>query len=458
MIDVKDISKAHFLGIGGIGMSAIARYFSSLGIVVSGYDRTPTDFTALLESEGMSIHYTEDVTLIPKDVDMVVYTPAIPADNVELIYCRSLNVPMLKRSELLGIITHNKITLAIGGTHGKTTITSMVAHILYSSGRSCTAFIGGICLNYQSNFIASGEEIFIVEADEYDRSFLHLFPTAAIITSTDADHLDIYGTVADMKAAYCQFAAQISHKGILITHPRAGIKSTSAETALYSMDSEVTDITISGLHTQGGDYCYDIIDKQRNTSTAIHLRIGGLHNVENTVAAFALCRFMGIEAEAIATALDSFKGIQRRFEYLHRSEDLTVIDDYAHHPEELSATIRSVRSLYPHKKMTLIFQPHLYSRTRDLCAGFIESLHEADQVLLMEIYPARELPLPGITAGIILDGLENSTGEVYDHLTIYDALEKYKPELLVITGAGDIGEVREKLTAFLLNIKSSSLL
>jgi UDP-N-acetylmuramate--alanine ligase len=454
MINLEHISVAYFIGIGGVGMSAIARYFLSKGIAIYGYDRTATSFTAQLESEGMTIHYHEDASLIPANVDIVVFTPAIPKTNLELQYCITNNIPIYKRSQVLEAITSISPTIAIAGTHGKSTISSMIGHILYDNNFPATSLIGAVTKNYDNNFISKGEKYFVVEADEYDRSFLRLHPQLAVVTAMDADHLDIYGTEQAMRETYQLFANQVADNGLLITHNRTHLISDTATTENYDrLDENDALYTSADLELVEGFYHYNIIDKKHHEAHAVTLQIGGLHNIENSLAAYAVCRNLGLSGECIAQSLGSYQGLERRFDFLVRKPDLVVIDDYAHHPEEIRATIYSAKHLFPNKKLTVVFQPHLFSRTRDLCDGFIEALNLADTCLLLAIYPARELPIEGVDSSIILNGLHNSTGEIYSLANIHEILNDVNPELLLLLGAGDIGEKRDYIVSQLLKFK-----
>lgn len=420
-------------------MSALARYFHAQGKKVSGYDRTPTLLTKELEQQGMAIHYEENIELIPKDADVVVYTPAIPASHKELQYYRDNNNRVVKRSDVLQWITESSFNICVAGTHGKTTITTMIAHILRDSGYGCNAFLGGISSNYQTNFWASERNVCVVEADEYDRSFLKLVPDAAVITAMDADHLDIYGTAAEVENAFVQFSQRLKSNGCLVS--KYGMSRSSDLKAAhhynYSFTNPAADVYAKNIRVIDGAYHYDIVDKAWLLEDVV-LNMGGLHNIENSIAAITVAKYLQIEDEKIKSAISSFKGVRRRFEYILRNNKHVLVDDYAHHPEEIRALISGVRSLFPNKKCTMIFQPHLYSRTKDLAAGFAESLDMADEVILLPIYPARELPVEGVSSEMILQLMQLGDKKILSKDEIKEYISETKPGLLVMCGAGDI--------------------
>jgi UDP-N-acetylmuramate--alanine ligase len=440
VVNVSNIQKVYFIGIGGIGMSNLARYFAAKGATVSGYDKTPTELTRALEAEGMAIHYHEDVEGIPKDAELVVYTPAIPAAHAELVYYGQQGHPLLKRSEVLGAIMRHSYSLCVAGTHGKTTTTTMLAHILRHSGHGCNAFLGGIAANYNSNFWTHSNNVCVAEADEYDRSFLQLDPDVAIITSMDADHLDIYGTVESMEQAFVDFSKKLKPGGLLIV--KQGLKRMAdmgpARRITYSATDSSADVHAANLSVQGGSYCFDVV----LPGTAIEgvvLHMGGLHNVENVVAAIAAAVHIQIDADKIRAAVADFKGVKRRFEYITApSANPVLIDDYAHHPEELRALITGAKGLFPGKKCTVVFQPHLYSRTNDLASGFAEVLDLADEVVLLPIYPARELPMPGVASEMIWERMALPSKWVMEKEALLQWLPGQALELLITAGAGDI--------------------
>ncbi len=440
----------YFIGIGGIGMSALARYFHSKKYKVSGYDRTSTELTRTLEASGIAIHYEENLDLAPKDAKVVVYTPAIPANHAELVYYQQHGYKVVKRSDILQWITESSFNICVAGTHGKTTTTTMTGHILRHSGYGCNAFLGGIAANYQTNFWSDTNNVVVVEADEYDRSFLKLTPDVAIITAMDADHLDIYGTPEDFGNAFIQFSEKIKAGGLLIS--KYGLERTDefavSNHLTYSYSDERASVYAKEIKVVNGSYLFDVVYKGETISD-ITLNMGGLHNIENAVAAISVAKYLGIEEEKIKAAVADFKGVKRRFEYIVKTEKQVLIDDYAHHPEELRALISGIRSLYGTEKLTLIFQPHLYSRTNDQAAEFGVSLSMADEVVLLPIYPARELPVPGVTSEMLLDKMTITNKQVLGKKEMVAWVKANKPGLIVMAGAGDIdvlvGEVKNVL-------------
>lgn len=437
-----NISSVYFIGIGGIGMSALARYFQFKGAKVAGYDRTPTPLTRQLEEEGIAIHYTEDLTVIPKEVDCVVYTPAIPANHAELLYYQTNGYRVLKRSDILQWITENTFNICIAGTHGKTTVSTMVAHLLRHSGYGCNAFLGGISANYGTNFWSSEKNVAVIEADEYDRSFLKLSPDIAIITAVDPDHLDIYGTPEEVEKAFIAFSEKIKPGGQLILQNR--IRSTigfkQGISITYSAQDTAADVYATNIRLNNGSYVFDVAGKHF-TIENVSLSMGGRHNIENAMAAIMVARQLGISDEAIRLALADFKGVKRRFEYRWNGPHKVLIDDYAHHPEELKALISGVRDVFPGQKISLVFQPHLFSRTKDLCEGFAESLDGADEVILLPIYPARELPMEGVSSEMIGYRMNQAMVHLMSREACMRWIEHTKPALLVMAGAGDIDQL-----------------
>ncbi len=444
----------YFIGIGGIGMSALARYFLSKGATVSGYDKTETELTKALQAEGMAIHYTEDVEAIPKEVALVVYTPAVPKEHKELVYYQTHGYKVVKRSDVLQMISESSFNVCIGGTHGKTTITTMTAHILRHSGYGCNAFLGGIASNYNTNFWSSKNNVCVIEADEYDRSFLKLSPDIAVITAMDADHLDIYGDEKSLQDAYVQFGSKVKSGGLLIgKFGLKRVKETGVEKRWsYSLQNEAADVYAANIKIEDGGYRFDVFLKDRGLSHC-ELRIGGMHNVENAVAAIAVASALEIDDDKIKAALADFKGVRRRFEYVLPPKKQNVggyvepvlVDDYAHHPEELRALLTSVRSLFPGRVVTVVFQPHLFSRTRDLADGFAEALSIADRVILLPIYPARELPMEGVGSEMILKKIDRDDKQVASKEELLawmkshaKVLNKEFGEVIVMAGAGDI--------------------
>ena len=437
-----NISSVYFIGIGGIGMSALARYFQFKGAKVAGYDRTPTPLTRQLEEEGIAIHYTEDLTVIPKEVDCVVYTPAIPANHAELLYYQTNGYRVLKRSDILQWITENTFNICIAGTHGKTTVSTMVAHLLRHSGYGCNAFLGGISANYGTNFWSSEKNVAVIEADEYDRSFLKLSPDIAIITAVDPDHLDIYGTPEEVEKAFISFSEKIKPGGQLILQNR--IRSTigfkQGISITYSAQDTTADVYATNIRLNNGSYVFDVAGKHF-TIENVSLSMGGRHNIENAMAAIMVARQLGISDDAIRLALADFKGVKRRFEYRWNGPNKVLIDDYAHHPEELKALISGVRDVFPGQKISLVFQPHLFSRTKDLCEGFAESLDGADEVILLPIYPARELPMEGVSSEMIGYRMNQAMVHLMSREACMRWIEHTKPALLVMAGAGDIDQL-----------------
>lgn len=444
----------YFIGIGGIGMSAIARFFDAAGMKVSGYDKTPTALTKELEKSGIAVHYEENVDLIPKKVGLVVYTPAIPQEHKEFRYYRENGYKVVKRSEVLQLITESSFNICIAGTHGKTTITTLVAHLLRDSGFGCNAFLGGIAVNYGTNFLASEKNVCVIEADEYDRSFLKLSPDVAILTAMDADHLDIYGTAEAMEQAFIDFTKRVRPGGLLVKQfgLKRGKELIADQQLTYSLQNESADVYAANIRMIQGTYEFDVIWKD-NKLENVKLNMGGMHNVENAVAAIAVASSLEIEQDKIKAAVESFRGVKRRFEYIIKNERIIFIDDYAHHPEELRALINGARSLFSQKKCTVIFQPHLYSRTRDLADGFAEVLDRADEIILLPVYPARELPVEGVNSERILDKMKNENKKVIpkDDLVNWiknnyaKRLNKEFGEILITAGAGDIDMLVEPI-------------
>lgn len=455
MINIKDIRHIYFIGIGGIGMSALARYFHSLGIGVSGYDKTPSPLTLELEAAGMNIHYTDDLAKAPRDADAVVFTPAIPADHTELSFYRENGYPVLKRSDVLQIISEHAFNICVAGTHGKTTISSMVAHILRDTGYGCNAFLGGISSNYHTNFWSHERNLCVIEADEYDRSFLKLSPDIAIISAMDPDHLDIYGTASEMEDAYIKFVRKMRVGGLLIS--REGLKREEELVAdqhdKYSLSPQHATVYARNLRIEQGSYTFDV-QWRTEALIGVQLNMGGIHNVENMVAAIAVAMHLGIERDLIRNAVASFRGVKRRFEYIVKTEGQVYVDDYAHHPEELRSLIKSVKMMYPDKQCIVIFQPHLFSRTKDLANGFAEVLDLADEVLLLPIYPARELPVPGVSSELISERMENSKVRLVEKDEVIDWVKSKTGEMrdrkiLVTAGAGDIDRLVEPIKKIL---------
>lgn len=444
-----NIRKIYFLGIGGIGMSAMARYFRSRGILIHGYDKTPSELTGELTDEGMTIHFDDDPSKIPADTDIIIYTPAIPRDLQEFIFLKASGIPMFKRAQVTGMITDGKKTIAVAGTHGKTSISSMIAHILYQAGYPVTALIGGISKNYMTNYISSGnDEIMVVEADEYDRSFLQLHPDIAVISAMDPDHLDIYGTADEMNNSFSDFAGNIKPGGKLIIRDGLMIKLRDDIRRIDYAAEELSEISGARLRIADGMQLFDIFSCE-NQYKGIKIQVPGKHNVENTLAAYGVCRHLGVSKEAIIEGIESFTGVRRRFDVRIKRQDRVYIDDYAHHPQELKAFITAVRKLYPEEKITGLFQPHLYSRTRDFAQGFAESLDMLDVAWLLDIYPARELPIPGVTSEMILKQMQIKDKRLVTKTEVPELLRTENPFLFLTIGAGDIDQLSEPVIAAL---------
>ena len=445
-MNLKQYDSIYFLGIGGIGMSAIARWFKHKGWRIAGYDRTPTPLTHELIEEGMEIHFDDNIKFIPgyinKEKTLVVFTPAIPKTHLEYNYLKDNGFTILKRSEVLGVLTKNYKTIAVAGTHGKTTTSSLVAHILKSADVNMVAFLGGITTNYGSNLVMNGEvsddTLVVVEADEFDRSFLRLFPNMAIITSADADHLDIYGDHESMLTSFKDFVKQIHAKGNLIIHESVasladGVDTISKET--YGMSQG--QFFAGNITARGGFFEFDL-NGFGKTIEKIQLGVPGFHNMENAIAATLVAKHLGISDDKIREALASFTGVKRRFEFIIKKEKLVYIDDYAHHPTEIEAFLRSVKAMYAGKKITVVFQPHLFTRTRDFAEGFSKSLSMADELLLMDIYPAREEPIPGVTSDMLFKDITSSVKIRCGKSDVMQKLEDLDIEVLATIGAGDI--------------------
>ncbi len=451
MINPENIKQVYFLGIGGIGMSALARYFKAGGMEVAGYDRTSTELTLLLEKEGIDIHYEDDPRLIPPiyhspENTLIVITPAVPPDHSELLWFRSRHFEIYKRSEILGFITRYKKTIAVAGTHGKTTVSTMIAHLMAHAGPGCSAFLGGISRNFNSNLVLHAQSDWVIaEADEFDRSFLRLFPYAAVVTAMDADHLDIYGDLAELHVAFNQFISQIDKSGILLMKPGLPVNRSSAPVQAYTYSlNDNSDFHGENIRLKNRQYYFDLIGPgiRIKDITLLH---PGIVNVENAIAACSMAVLLGLPHDGIRNAMEDFSGIQRRFEYHIKTEKLAYIDDYAHHPREIEATIRSLRDLYPDKRLTGIFQPHLYTRTRDLADEFAQSLNLLDSLILLEIYPARELPIEGVTARLILDKVKLADKQICKNDDLLELLKKTNLDVLITLGAGDIDKMAEPI-------------
>jgi UDP-N-acetylmuramate--alanine ligase len=447
----------YFLGIGGIGMSALARYFNSRKVKVSGYDKTPTALTLQLEDEGMQIHYEDDINMIETDAVLVVYTPAIPAGHKQFNFFKDEGYAVMKRSEVLGIITVDAFNICVAGTHGKTTTSTMIAHMLRHSGYGCNALLGGIASNYDTNFWASEKNVYVVEADEYDRSFLQLNPDIAIVTAMDPDHLDIYGTAARFRDAFADFSGKVRREGTLYyKYQLEGSEVLRAPNLrTYAVNKVQADCNIYDIDVINGAYTFSWKTDWK-TINNLKLNMGGMHNVENVSAAIAVGVQLGLSDDSIRDAVASFKGVRRRFEYVLHRKDLVMIDDYAHHPAELTALISGTKLLFPFQKCTIVFQPHLYSRTRDFALGFANALSAADEVILLPIYPARELPIAGVESDMIAKMMDQqkvsicSKDELMQKLSV--SRQKGGLSLLVTAGAGDIDLLIQPIRKMLTEI------
>jgi UDP-N-acetylmuramate--alanine ligase len=451
-MELNNIKRVYLVGIGGIGMSGLARYFHHLGCVVCGYDKTHTPLTDDLHNEGICVVFEDRQDWIPMSFQnndegtLIIYTPAIPKDS-EILNCfRRKGFDLYKRSQVLGIISKSMYTIAVAGTHGKTTTSCMIAHILKDSGKDCSAFLGGISSNYQTNVLYGDNNIMVVEADEYDRSFLTLHPDIAIITSMDADHLDIYGDHSKLEESFKLFASQLKQGGTLIYHKGLPL----GDGLTYAMNQQAQAMA-TNVRIEEGNFYFDFNDGKVSIPN-IKMGIAGLHNIENAVAAIEAALHVEVSADAIHEALGSFKGVKRRFEYIVKNEGHIYIDDYAHHPEELRAAITSVKRLYPNKKLTVLFQPHLFTRTRDFADGFAEVLDMADELLMLDIYPARELPIEGVDSEMILSRMKLANKRKCGKQESIDIVQAEKPELLLTVGAGDIDTLVQPLKQILENV------
>jgi UDP-N-acetylmuramate--alanine ligase len=442
----------YFIGIGGIGMSAIARYFNAKGLSVSGYDKTETILTKQLVAEGIAVHYEDNIELANKNAAFIVYTPAISKNHTELNYFINNNYTVVKRSDVLGAITNSSFNICVAGTHGKTTTSSMVAHLLQHSGYGCNAFLGGIAVNYNSNFWSNEKNVCVVEADEYDRSFLKLNPDVAIITAIDPDHLDIYGTAENVENAFIEFSTKIKEGGCLILKDNLKRRNdfTVKDTCTYSSTDNDANIHVQNLTIHNGSYTFDVANNYW-TIKDVTLNMGGLHNVENVIAAIGVAKYLKIEDEKIKDAVSSYKGVKRRFEYIIKNDAIVFIDDYAHHPDELNALLSGAKNLFHTKKCTIIFQPHLFSRTNDFADGFAAALDKADEIILLPIYPARELPMEGVSSEMILQRMNNKNVKVIKKENLVTYLENIEMNdcLLITAGAGDIDTLVEPIKKLL---------
>jgi UDP-N-acetylmuramate--alanine ligase len=434
----------YFLGIGGIGMSALARWFKYSGLRVAGYDKTATPLTHELMEEGMEIHFEDRIEMLPgyisKEKTLVVLTPAIPKDHKEWNYLKEQGFTIMKRSEVLGLITKNYNTIAVAGTHGKTTTSSLIAHILKSAGKNMVAFLGGITTNYESNLVMNGEPnsetIVVAEADEFDRSFLRLFPKTAVVTSADADHLDIYGDHSSMLASYKEFMGQVKKEGTLIVHESIENLASDAAANKFTYGTNRGQFFAGGVNAKGGFFSFNLEGKRKIEN--ISLGVPGFHNMENAIAASIVALNYGVTESQLKEALASFKGVKRRFEFIINRPGLVYIDDYAHHPAEIEAFLKSLKAMYAGKRITVVFQPHLFTRTRDFADGFSKSLSLADELIMMDIYPARELPIPGVTSELIFENVNSPVKMMCSKENLLQNIKELEPEVLATVGAGDI--------------------
>lgn len=437
-MNLNQIHNVYFIGIGGIGMSALARYFQNIGKKVSGYDKTPTMLTDELIAGGMDIHFEDTIAAIPTDFyvenTLVIVTPAVPVSHSEWNYFIERDYVIKKRAEVLGLITKDTFCFAVAGTHGKTTTSSILGHILYESGADVTAFLGGIVENYHSNLIGSGKTVTVVEADEFDRSFLHLYPNIACVTSMDADHLDIYGDKAAIEDSFREFADKVEDKTKMFVP-----KGLDLEGLTIAINEEAF-FKAFNIRIENSSYVFDV---QTPSETIQNIAFGlpGHHNLMNALMALAMAKTYGTSSDAIVKALATFKGVQRRFSYQLKSEKLVYIDDYAHHPTEINAVHQAVRELYPNQKVLAIFQPHLFSRTKDFAEDFAKSLSQFDEVLLLDIYPARELPMKGITSSWLLEKMTNDNKKLVSKADLIPSILASNAAVIVTIGAGDIGEL-----------------
>ncbi|MDA3930643.1 MAG: UDP-N-acetylmuramate--L-alanine ligase [Prolixibacteraceae bacterium] len=456
MIDFKNISNVYFLGIGGIGMSALARYANAIGKTVAGYDLTETPLTKLLVLEGIAVHYTEELKQFSNQYlcenTLVVRTPAVPETNKEYQFVKENGYPIVKRSELLGFLTNNKMCIAVAGTHGKTSVSTMIAHLLHQSGADVGAFLGGISRNFNSNLLLPNSEksMVVTEADEYDRSFLQLHPTIAVVTSVDADHLDIYGTHDKLKEAFGQFVCNVVpdgkvlfKKGVNLMH----FMPCTVNAFYYSIDHEA-DFCVKNLEIKDEAYHFDFCTPYM-IIPGVKMDYPGRINLENMVAAAAASMLVGADPMEIRNAMTNFKGVARRFDIQFKSDNFIYVDDYAHHPQELEVTIKSVRELYQSKKILGIFQPHLFSRTNDFSDGFAKSLDLLDEAILLDIYPARELPMPGVTSEIIFDKMKIEHKTLLKKEEVVNVLKNKKFDVLLTMGAGNIDTLVEPIITML---------
>ena len=457
-VKLDDVKRVYFIGIGGIGMSAIARYFAAQGKEVSGYDKTKTTLTEILQNERMKIHYDDTLESIPANIDLIIYTPAIPKDHMGFNILMQSGKPMIKRSEALGWISNEKKSIGVAGTHGKTTTSSLITHVLKVGGIDVSAFLGGITLDYNSNFVIGKSDVVVLEADEYDRSFLRLSPFIATISSMDPDHLDIYGDASSMiTSGYKAYVARIRDNGYLIVKEGLLDVFTVSELlelynrgiSVYEYGNKKGQIQISDIRVENGRYVFDYNGLGKDLKSIV-LNMPGSHNVENACVAVSVGILNDVAEADIRKALSGFKGILRRFERVVENDKVVYVDDYAHHPSELRVAIDAARTLYPGRKLTGIFQPHLYSRTRDFVDGFAEELDKLDEAILMDIYPARELPIEGVTSEIIFKKMKNRNKKMVTKESLMSVLQDCEKGVWLTLGAGDIDTFVPKIKEMLL--------
>lgn len=442
-MNLDTIHNVYFIGIGGIGMSAIARYFKAANINVSGYDKTETDITSALKGLGIEIYFEDDMqhvssVFLDKKHTLVVYTPAVPKSHSQLQYFKNQGFEVLKRSEVLGLITKNTFCLAVAGTHGKTTTTSILGHLMYQSGADVTAFLGGVTENYNSNLILGGRQISVVEADEFDRSFLTLNPNLACITSMDADHLDIYGDEKSLKESFEDFTKKIKPGGKLFVKNGLPLKGIT-----YGIEDE-SDYAAQNVKIENGGYVFDL-KTPKTILKNLCFYLPGRHNLSNAVIALAMAIEQGCDSDELVKALATYKGVKRRFTYHIKTKNLVFIDDYAHHPKEINAVYQAVREMYPGKKVLAVFQPHLYSRTRDFIAEFGASLSQFDEVMLLDIYPARETPILGVTSTWLMSHINKANKQLVTKDTLIGKIKSSNADVVLTIGAGDIGQEVQKI-------------
>jgi len=453
-----------FLGIGGVGMSALARYFAARGVKVSGYDRTSTTLTRELEDSGIDIIYSDRTELVADDIDMVINTPAVPLHSQLYTYFQTAGIPMHKRAEVLGMISESFNTIAVAGTHGKTTTTAIVTHLLFDAGIPITGFVGGIMSGYNTNYLYSGDRYVIVEADEFDRSFLHLNPTIGVVLSMDADHLDIYGDASEVINGFKSFIHKIKIGGKLFIHHSLRIHFEAAEWIdlskkidIYTFGNEQADIFSTDISYESNATCHFDFHEGILTWRDLTFSLPGEHNVSNASVAIAIARHLDIGESEIRHSISNFKGIKRRFEFVVSESGSAYIDDYAHHPSELQAAINTVKSLFPERKIMGVFQPHLYSRTRDFATEFATVMDQLDIPVLLDIYPAREEPIDGVTSRIIFDKMQNPNKELVRFDDLVGFVTSRHPTVLITMGAGDIDTLVPKLKLVMENNKIANL-